>query len=67
MSDPLYVGKDGLWYWHVKADNGEIVADSGEGYARRIDAVTGMRAALREIREASTELESLGYPTEDDG
>ncbi len=22
------------WYWHVKAKNGRIVADSGEGYKR---------------------------------
>ena len=20
------------WYWHLKADNGKVVADGGEGY-----------------------------------
>ncbi len=25
---------DGLWYWHIKAGNGEIIAE-GEGYKLR--------------------------------
>ncbi len=28
----IYRGKDGFWYWHLKALNGRIVADSGQGY-----------------------------------
>jgi uncharacterized protein YegP (UPF0339 family) len=27
----VYQGDDGLWYWHLKAENGEIIADSAEG------------------------------------
>jgi hypothetical protein len=27
----------GEWRWRMTAPNGEIVADSGEGYSRRID------------------------------
>ena len=34
----------GLWYWHRKSPNGQIVAE-GEGYDRREDAVD---AAVRE-------------------
>jgi hypothetical protein len=29
----------GDWYWRIRAKNGNIRADSGEGYARRIDAL----------------------------
>lgn len=28
---------DGKWYWHLRAGNGEIIADS-EGYSRKVDA-----------------------------
>lgn len=33
----LYRGTDGLWYWRIKAGNGEIIAQ-GEGYERIGDA-----------------------------
>jgi hypothetical protein len=26
----VYQGDDGFWYWHLKAENGEIFADSAE-------------------------------------
>lgn len=29
------------WRWRVKADNGRIVGDGGEGYKRLADAVNG--------------------------
>jgi uncharacterized protein YegP (UPF0339 family) len=28
----VYQGDDGFWYWHLKAENGEIISDSAEGY-----------------------------------
>lgn len=39
----VFEAADG-WRWHLKAANGEIVADSGESYTTRYDAV---RAAER--------------------
>lgn len=27
------------WYWRIRHRNGRIVADSGQGYRRRIDCV----------------------------
>jgi uncharacterized protein YegP (UPF0339 family) len=33
----IYRGGDGLWYWHIKAGNGEVIAQ-GEGYERVGDA-----------------------------
>jgi uncharacterized protein YegP (UPF0339 family) len=31
----VFRGKDGDWYWSAVAGNGEIVADSAEGYVDR--------------------------------
>jgi len=36
-------GKDGQWYWHLKAKNAEIVA-CGEGYKSRRSALRGIDA-----------------------
>ena len=41
-----------LWYWRVRAGNGEIVA-SGEGYVNRMDAIGTinlLKAGLPEAR-----------------
>ncbi len=39
--------QDGLWYWHARAENGRIVADSGEGYHNKGD----MLQELKNLRE----------------
>jgi uncharacterized protein YegP (UPF0339 family) len=39
-----FQGADGLWYWHLVAPNGRIMADGGEGYVLRAEA---MEAAER--------------------
>lgn len=36
----LYRDNSGKYRWRVKADNGNIVADSGEGYENRGDALS---------------------------
>lgn len=46
----VFQGEDNLWYWHLKAGNGEIVAAS-EGYASKENAERGVDDA----REASAE------------
>ncbi len=35
------------WRWRLRHDNGNIIADSGEGY----DSITGARNGLRSVRE----------------
>lgn len=35
MRTEIFRGKDGDWWWHEKAANGQIVASSGEGYKTR--------------------------------
>jgi uncharacterized protein YegP (UPF0339 family) len=44
-SDP-FEGKDGQWYWHLKAVGGEIVSQS-EGYSSKEHAAEGIDAAKR--------------------
>jgi uncharacterized protein YegP (UPF0339 family) len=38
--------KSGEWRWQQTAANGQVVADSGEGYERRIDCIEGAVKAL---------------------
>lgn len=40
----IFEDEHGEWRWHVKAANGEIVAE-GESYTRREDAVRGLNDA----------------------
>lgn len=41
------------WFWRVKARNGRIVADSGEGYSSEAKAKQGFNAAARLIAKAA--------------
>jgi uncharacterized protein YegP (UPF0339 family) len=43
----FYKDKKGEWRWGAFASNGNVVATSGEGYKRRVDAKKGADAALR--------------------
>lgn len=49
----LYRDRSDRWRWRYVAQNGHLLADSGQGYSRRIDAyrgakrVTGRRLARR--------------------
>jgi uncharacterized protein YegP (UPF0339 family) len=36
----VYQGDDGFWYWQLKAENGEIISDSAEGYHQKGDAIS---------------------------
>jgi proteasome lid subunit RPN8/RPN11 len=35
-------GEDGQWYWHVQSANGQVVAEGGEGFTRKADAVEAL-------------------------
>lgn len=41
----------GEWRWHLKADNGEIIADSAEGYS----SLTGVRAAAQRVKDQASD------------
>jgi uncharacterized protein YegP (UPF0339 family) len=60
----VFQGKDEQWYWHGKADNGEIVV-RGEGHTRREDAIRAAETAFPETpMSVST---TINEPTEEDG
>ena len=40
MKVHVYPGEDGFWYWHLKADNGEIISDSADGYRHKGYAIS---------------------------
>ena len=40
----LYRDAKGRYRWRLKAPNGKIIADSGQGYARAANRKTGIRA-----------------------
>jgi len=42
MHFDLYKDTAGYWRWRLKATNGKIIADSGEGYANKSDAERGI-------------------------
>lgn len=50
MSDrtEVYLDKAGEWRWRRIAGNGEIVADSGEGYSRKFDALMAAKRVFDE-------------------
>lgn len=39
----LYQDRAGKWRWRYVATNGHVMADSGQGYSRRIDAERGAK------------------------
>lgn len=40
-----YKSTNGDWRWRIRHPNGNVVADSAEGYRNRLDAVAGYEAA----------------------
>ncbi len=44
----IYRDKAKLWRWRFVSSNGNVLADSGESYARRVDAKDGIALLLRE-------------------
>lgn len=35
----VFKGQNQKWYWHLKAENGEIQCDSAQGYATKSNAI----------------------------
>lgn len=65
----LYQDDAGEYRWRLIANNGRIVATSGEGYKRRVDCVSGLRLVLatrrvrlRELFQDRSEIEWLQRP-----
>ena len=46
----IYVDKKFEYRWRLKASNGRIVAESGEGYNKKNDCENGLASAKHNIR-----------------
>lgn len=46
----VYQDRKGEWRWRLRARNGRIVADSGEGYSRRRDADRAAKAVVAALQ-----------------
>ena len=51
----LYVDRADEWRWRLVHDNGNIVADSGEGYATKQKARQGIRSVKLNAPDAPIE------------
>lgn len=43
MAYYIYKDRASEWRWRLKAENGNIIADSGEGYRNRQDCLAGIQ------------------------
>src|SRR5262245_56772899 len=56
----LFKDHKGEWRWHLRHQNGNIIADSGEGYVHRDDAVNGIESVKENA--ASAPVKELDAP-----
>jgi uncharacterized protein YegP (UPF0339 family) len=47
----IFQSNGGQWYFHIKGDNGEIIAQS-EAYTREADAEEGLKTLQRVLAES---------------
>ncbi|QKY19706.1 YegP family protein [Halolamina sp. CBA1230] len=52
LSFEIFEDGAGQWRWRLRHDNGNIVADSGEGYATKSKAKQGIKAVKAGADEA---------------
>ena len=53
MRFELYKDHGGQWRWRLRAQNGNVIADSAEGYAHRADCERGI-AIVKDSASAPT-------------
>ena len=51
----LYKDKAGEYGWRFRADNGRIIADSGEGYINKSDCTHGIELVKQQVPDAEIE------------
>lgn len=52
----VYRDEAGEWRWRLVHSNGNILADSGEGYVRKRDALNGVESVKRDAEDAPVEV-----------
>ena len=53
----IYKDRKGEFHWRLRAANGEIIADSNEGYARKADCQHAIEVVKKEAPAAPVEEE----------
>ena len=53
----LFKDRVGEYRWHLRADNGEVIADSSEGYVKKSDCEHGID--LVKTQASGAEVEDL--------
>jgi uncharacterized protein YegP (UPF0339 family) len=48
----LYKDKSGEFRWRLRHENGQIIADSGEGYVNKADAENGINSVKKNAPDA---------------
>jgi uncharacterized protein YegP (UPF0339 family) len=56
----FFEDKAGKYRWHLKAPNGEIIADSGEGYSSFANCTSGFESVQQYSQNPETENEVEG-------
>lgn len=56
----VFQDRAGEWRWHLKAANGRIMADSGEGYISRANAERALRAFRARVAAADVRMRLPG-------
>ena len=51
----LYKDEADEWRWRLKHSNGNIMADSGEGYTRKANARSAIETIREEVGDAEVE------------
>jgi uncharacterized protein len=56
----VYKDRSGEWRWRLQSANGQIVADSAEGYTRKRDCERAIETTLRTAAQAVIALQEAG-------
>lgn len=48
----IYKDKSNEWRWRLKHQNGNIIADSGEGYSTKENALNGIQSVKENAKNA---------------
>ncbi len=51
----IYKGKIGDFHWRLVHDNGQIIANSGEGYTTKVNAINGLNSVRENAPKAVVE------------
>jgi uncharacterized protein len=60
----IYKDRKGEYRWHLRARNGEIIADSNEGYSSKANCKHGIDLVREQAASAAVEDQTEEDPTE---